>query len=111
MSPNFCVAYFFEGKMAGPGETLGSPQRGTELLVQQIAPVSILPISITLDVRYLSRPSAYVNVGKETIVKDVNDSKQILLTIEDLSRTTLKETTDAQEYEEKLSAKGWKKLW
>lgn len=97
--------------MAGPGEALGSPQRGTELLVQQMAPISMLPISITFDVRYLSRPSAYVNIGQATIVKDVIESKQILLTIEALGRKTLKETTDAQEHVEQLSAKGWKKLW
>lgn len=110
-SSHFCLIYFFEGKMAGPGESLTSPQRGTDLLIEQIAPVIALPLSLVFDIRYRSKPTAFLNLGAPSIISAPQELRLIYAKIESLIQATVSETTKTQEYIETLCSQGWKDLW
>lgn len=110
-SSQFCLIYFFEGKMAGPGKTLTAAKRGTDLLVQQIAPVTVIPVSLTFDIRYRSKPTAFICVGAPSNISSPKELDAIYAKTGRLIQQTVQEATEAQEYIETLYSRGWKDLW
>lgn len=111
ITSSFCLAYFYEGSMANPGEQPSTPKRGTEVVVDQLAPMTVLPVSITMDFRYRSKTSAFVKVGTPREVNNSTELSQSFTEINRLLKSTHLETTSVQEHMGELLKSDWRPLW
>jgi len=109
--PPICLAYFFEGRMASPAENAPPPKRGAELIIQKLSPVIVLPVSIVMDYRFNSKTSAFVNVASPKVIENPEQLPEVYFKIKSLHQMTVQDTTETQEYSERLSQKGWSILW
>lgn len=109
--PPLCLAYFFEGTMATPSEGAPPPKRGAELIIKKLSPVIVLPVSIVMDYRFKSKTSAFVNVASPIVLENAAKLPEVYSTIRSLHQMTVQDTTETQEYSERLSQKGWSNLW
>lgn len=111
-NPSICVGYFFEGKMTVSGEVLGNTPRGTELLISQLAPLTVIPVAIFADVQHQPKSNFYIRTGSPVeFSNSLSELSNLPGWVNELNQKNIQDAEIIQGNLSLLRTMGWEKLW
>lgn len=111
-NPAFCLGYFFEGKMAVSGEKVHEVLRGTLLVAEELAPITLIPVAIFADVQHQPKSVFYVRTGSPIeISNSENELSHLTEWVNELNQKNIQEAEMIQVKTSVFKSMGWEKLW
>ena len=111
-NPAICLGYFFQGKMAVSGEKVNEALRGTVLLAEELAPITVIPVAIFADVQHQPKSVFYVRTGSPIdILNSASSLSHLTDWVNELNQKNIQDAELIQGKSSVFKSMGWKKLW